>query len=85
MEFHALTPYSTKIIVDTNGVSVYEPVIIGKKVTTYNYRTITGIDADRGLFFTDVTLRTINQVIVFRFFKNEGSAFFNAIQPNLNN
>lgn len=85
MEFHALTPYSTALTVDINGVSVSSPVIIGKKKTIYNYRTITNIEIDRGLFFTDITLRTINQVLIFRFFKNEGSRFYNAVQPNLNN
>ncbi len=85
MEFHALLPYSTTVRLDNNGMNVFAPVIIGKNQTTYNYKTITGIQISSGIIFSDVTIRTINQALTFRFFKGEGKKFHQAILPNLNN
>ncbi len=85
MTFNSIEPSSTKIIVDNLGINVSSPVLFGKNVTTYNYKTITSIQINSGIIFADVTIYTINRVLSFRFFKGEGKRFHQLILPRLNN
>lgn len=84
MKYNALTPYSTYLTVDENGVNVFSPVVFGKNQTTFNYKQIVSIQINSGILFSDVTLHTINRAVIFRFFKNEGKRFHEAVLPNLN-